>query len=304
MKRYALLLIAFIILLGAMMLSGCVISAKAPEESAPDTPKYNTIELSEGLIDSINKYLGKKYSEINIQAATLSSHMEKIDKGIVRPLHVEIDPDEYYYACAYFDIPEDHKCGEHWGRCCREKYIWVGFEKEEDIPEYYNGVKFREAFQVNKTLFCRNIIDANNTTKFEFVNIYKPEFKDGFNVAPKKQVDGTFIYLNFKYLDTSLNTSDDDVVYCANRHFRYYHIPCVNLEGEYYVKEFGGQTKDSTLTDISGLWDLENSWGEFYSHLKGIMIHSEDLAQCTINENGIIAHYYLCKVDDFAKIFE
>ena len=40
---------------------------------------------------------------------------------------------------------------------CYDSYIWVGFESEEDIPEYYKGEKLLTAFQINTQVSCKNL---------------------------------------------------------------------------------------------------------------------------------------------------
>ncbi len=281
-RYHLILLLALTILLNTIILSGCVIGAKEPEEGVPDIPKYNTIELSGDLIKKIEKYMELLNSKVEVGSNEIRFTIGKIING-EQPLHVEFDPKNYYYACAYLktaDVEETHHSPHSY--CCSDKYIWVGFLNETDIPEYYGEAKFENAFQINKTTFCKDILSIDNAVpKVEYIQPYEPVFDNGFNTVPSKELNISFIYLN---------DSDCDTLYYVYDRRVDEHISskqsCVLIDGEYYIQYY-----------VSSLGSdyLKYHFGDCYEYLSSVMITD------TYDEKE--SPFIMFKIEDFVKIF-
>ena len=322
-KYHLLLLIVFALMINSVMLAGCRVNAATPPKNAPidgerkDAPTeisepveaYNTIELSVDLINSIKDFLYSLNLDVSIVDITLADKFDMIKNG-AQPLHVKFDPTEYYYVCAYFDghCRWEDKCdsvkcdSEHCEiekatYCCHDEYVWVGFGNEKDIPEYYNGGRLIAAFQVNKTLFNRDLLsEKSQVPKFEYYQMYQPTFIDGFNVADPIHFEETFIYLN---------VSEADTVYYGYDRYRdklnWEKMSCVEIDGEFYLKhQLAVLYKNGTYSNI-GEQSLRARYKDYYDYLISVMIADK---YSETYESGNIGYYGLFKLEDIAKMFK
>ena len=319
-KYHLLLLIVFALMINSVMLTGCRVNAATPPKNAPidgerkdalteisePVEAYNTIELSVDLINSIKDFLYSLNLDVSIVDITLADKFDMIKNG-AQPLHVKFDPTEYYYVCAYFDghcrwedkCDSEHCETEKATYCCHDEYVWVGFDSEKDIPEYYNDGRLVAAFQVNKTLFNRDLLsDEGQVPKFEHYQMYQPTFVDGFNVAAPIHFEETFIYLNVSGADT--------VYYGYDRYrdkLNWEKVSCVEIDGEYYYKkQLSVLYQDGRYSSYSGEDSvLRSIFKNYYDYLMNVMI-TDDYSEISVNGNT--CYYGLIRLEDIAKIFK
>lgn len=215
---------------------------------ASDTPtEPQVLDNESELIKTLIKYLQELHVCKDMYFLSLSEKIDSI-KGGAEPLYVGFDSSSYYYVCGYsnnaFACLEKEYCSvtneprskTSWSDYCHAiTYTWVRFEKESEIPEYYNGENFVAGFQLNRSLGVTNILSVEaNVPNIERFMRYQPEFKDGMNVKPSTVIkDEFFIFLNSSDKDNiyhSLETlSDHDNIT----------IPCVQIEDRYYIYTYG-----------------------------------------------------------------
>lgn len=256
--------------------------------SQSNDPKI--IGLEENLIIEIADYLKKLYVEYDMPEDSFAIKINKIKKDGAQPLHVKFDPNNYYYACAYYNPTHENPDYEKFDFCCVNDYTWVKFDTADQITDQYQGLAFVCAFQVNRTAFCHDIgLTGGISTDMEHYAQYKPQFVNGSNVADAAVFDECFIYLN---------SSDLKTVYCTVD--RQYHnqiaMPCMEFDGQYYVPYYM-HTKyaDGTI----GESDLEWHFGEYYEYVMSIMLTDKYTEQ---NRNGDTHYYGLISVEEIAKI--
>ncbi len=149
---------------------------------------------------------------------------ERVKRG-AQPLHIEFDPDDYYYMCCYYNVtheyPEDLNC-------CVDKYTWVKFEDSNDIVEIYNGEKFIAAFQINKAVFVRDIsLHASAVPEVEYFKIFDAQFENGYNISENIYFDRTILYAY---------SSKQSIVFCYKPFIEYGEtVSCEKRQGEYYI---------------------------------------------------------------------
>lgn len=257
-----------------------------PEQNMPEENASEENGLTESLILSLTEYLQNLYAEYEMPEKSFANKIGEI-KTLHSSLHVKFDSSKYYYACAYYPSTHEHETKMY---CCAADYTWVRFNDERDIQEYDNDALFVVAFQINMQSFARNI-SSNITTnqKIEHYQIYKPIFKDGFNIAPSIVFDSSFIYLNKK--------PEDHVIYHtmdANDH-DWLTIPCIELEDQYYlIFPLYTEYTDGYRSEVN----LVQEFGEYYDDLLNIMVRDRH-NMC--DEKGRTTYYGLFSIDDFAN---
>jgi len=268
MKRYALLLIAFVLILNLLMLFGCNMNegatsdngekVEAPGESPSDESKYNTIELSKELIEELNAHLSPIYRRFSPAPNDLVIRLDKIKNGS-QALLTEFDSKNYYFACAYLEPTDGHKEYRH-SYCCKDKYIWVGFLNEREIPEYYNGAEFIVAYQVNKTTFCKDIMPSDRAVpEVEYFQRYEPVFDYYHNVASPIEFSSSYVYLN---------DSNKSTVYYGYDEFldkyNYNKMPCIIVDNEHYIWH--------RVYSLNPDYLKKYDFGYMYDYLSSVMI--------------------------------
>ena len=211
-------------------------------------------------------------------------------------MHVAFDPSNYYFVCGYYNSPSEY--GDV-GYQKSKEYTWVGYERESEIQEYYDDMRWAVVFQINKALTITDILSNEATVpNMEHFQIYEPTFENGKNVGAHVDFNETFIYLNYPncYLNSfSQNTST--MYYSTSI---YYHsmntIPCINLDGEYYLRFYlytiytdGHRGEEESYV---------NAFGEYYDVLTAIM--EKDKYSIT-KENGRTSFYGVISFDDFVN---
>lgn len=305
------------LLIGALLvlpLSGCLADNKQDEGTTPNnttentTPEVTTPENTEPdynpgpdqptdsnaeLIEVLVTYLEQYLMQYDLMGR---SSFEKIDdiKGGIQPLHVVFDPNDYYYMCGYYTPTHEY---EEYMYCCARGYTWAKYEKETDIPAFYETKPCMVIFQINKSLGVTNILSATaNVPQMQHFQIYQPTFENGFNVAEPITFDQNFLYLDYPNLE--LNGFIDNTIYYSTDF--YYHdlcsLPCIRLDSQDYLSFFLYSTNaDGTARESA---DYTYDFGEYYDILMGKM--QKEKYNFT-NDSGINLFYGIIPLDDFAN---
>ena len=319
MKRFILFLLVGALLL--LPLSGCFAGNKQNEGTTPNnttentTPEATTPEVTtppendqkdppmvEGelnkdseLIVTLVNYLKQCSYEYLIITLSLSSKINQIQDG-AQPLHVAFDPNSYYYVCGYYNVTHEYREPYHY--CCASEYIWVGYENEAEIQEYYNDVPCIVAFQLNRALTVTDILSGEPANDMEHFQIYKPTFENGVNTAPAITIDDTYIYLN------NVNERfDEDIIYHSKSW--YYHsnatISCICLDGEYYLPFYLATLEDGETFDAQKALSTDqitHTLGEYYDEIISVM-DTERYSVAVTEEYTY--RYGVVSIDDFVN---
>ncbi|MBQ9121693.1 MAG: hypothetical protein IJY12_04985 [Clostridia bacterium] len=287
--------IVSIILLCCLILlcfSGC--STDGKDHTTPAIIE-GELDKSSDLVVTLIAYLEQYLVDYDLIGRSFFQKVDDIKSGI-QPLHVAFDPSNYYFVCGYYNSVQEHN---EFGYCCAKDYTWVGYKNVAEIQEYYKDMKWAVVFQINKALTITDILSSKSAVpNIEHFQIYKPTFENGVNIGSPLVFNGTFIYLNYPncYLNRfSQNT--DTMYYCKSI---YYHpmntIPCVCLDGEYYLSFHlytvysDGQRNESN--------DYAYSFGQYYDTLMNIM--EKDKYNLT-DEYGRTSFYGTISFDDFVN---
>lgn len=222
---------------------------------------------------------------------SFSIKLDEIKKYDKQPMLVKFDPDNYYYACAYFNPA--HEYNEHLcGYACVNEYIWVKFASAAEILESYDGLAFVCAFQINKAVFCRDIRALGPSETVEHYQKFIPEFVEGLNVAAPPVFDQSFIYLNSSNYQTVYHSVD-----------LYNHdwitLECVEIEGQSYIPFFlrteyaNGACKDND--------SLAEELGVYYDEIMRSLI----MDRYSVHETwGGTTYYGLLAADDLLTFLD
>ena len=178
-------------------------------------------EKENALISVLTEYLVNMH--YSIYPGEITPFDERVKRG-AQPLHIEFDPDDYYYMCCYYNVtheyPEDLNC-------CVDKYTWVKFEDSNDIVEIYNGEKFIAAYQINKAAFVRDISFNAAVPEVEYFQIFDAQFDNGYNISESIYFNRTILYAY---------SSKQSVLFCYKPFFEYGKtVFCEKRQGEYYI---------------------------------------------------------------------
>ena len=266
-------------------LAGCV----NPEIDTPengDQPLIEELGQDDELVEALIDYLKSDLRRGDIGDSSTYLKIHRIRVGIYQPILVEFNNEDCYFVSAYYD--EEHR--EVGTYCCASDYTWVRYKSADLIKEYYNDEKNVVSFQINTAVFADDILtDENDKITAEHFKIYKPEFVNGINSRSADLFEETFIYLNkvrgeHVYFSTAILGND------------LFTIPCINLDGRYYITD--------ALYDIrpSGErydYQIADDWGEYYNDVIKIMVndgYNETLS------NGLVRYYGLIDIADFSGL--
>lgn len=270
------------------------ISVESEENNLPDAEIENNIGVllsKENNIDMFSSFYVhfdelRSYGYAAPVENSFESKMQKI-KGGDRPLLAVFDPSSYYYVCAYFEVPEGHVEIGTMAYCCVEKYTWVMFEKEDEILEFYNGIPFLLAFQINRAAFVDDVLNDNyKVPQMQYFQEYKPEFMNGINKNKQIYFDEAILYLNHYDKDNIYFTPP---VISPECNF----FPCVKHDGEYYVSVYIQTINPDGKVYLN---DLTANFGFYYDDLMELMLPERQGVKDT---NGSIRYYGLISAYDF-----
>ena len=261
-----------------------------PEQPhGPDHPTDPNAELIEVLVIYLEQYL----TQYDLKGKSL---FEKIDdiKGGIQPLHVVFNPNDYYYMCGYYTPTHEY---EEYMYCCARGYTWAKYEKETDIPEFYDSQPCMVVFQINKSLSVTDILsNTADVPAMQHFQIYQPIFENGFNVAEPITFDQSFLYLD--YPNCELNGFIDNTIYYSTDF--YYHprstIPCVRLSNQDYLPFFLYSTKaDGTIRETA---DYTYDFGGYYDTLINVVEKEKYSVTDDLNRTTF---YGVIAIEDFVN---
>lgn len=307
-------IISFVLLCAILLMcfSGCSISngPNGEKESRQgDTTEVNDgknnavpvivegeLDKNSDLVATLLIYLEQYLTQYNIRGRSFAEQIDHIENGI-QPILVAFDPADYYFVCGYYDPPADHY---EFGYCCADNYTWVGYRSVAEIREYYKGMKWAVAFQINRALTVTDITaSVKKVPNMEHFQLFKPTFEDGVNVSEAAMFDETFIYLNYPDCDLNGASQNPSTMYYCNS--IYYHsmntIPCVCLDGKYYLSFYMYTVyKDGTRGEES---DRTYDFGEYYDPLMSMM---EREKYNIVTKNGNTSFFATISLESFVDI--
>ena len=244
--------------------------------------------LSKNLISSIGTYMFEQTAFISPAPTSFAIKLYQIDEYELQPLLINFNADDYYYACAYYTPTHEHPESESHHFCCADQYIWVRYDSPEQIAEQHDGMNLVCAFQINQTLYCKDIGHEGGLSKdLSYFHRYTPVFENGFNVAPCIEFDQTFIYLN----DSNLETAYHSTELFDHRHKSF---ECVELDGQLYVPLYLYTEKaDGTKSNTA---DLAQELDSYYDRVMSVMVTGR--YSVYNDKNGSIKYYGLIPLED------
>ena len=293
-----------VLLLGALLLlcfSGCTTPTDpqggTETDPATDPVVGEELENESDLVSTLSIYLQQLHMDYDMPSKALFEQIGDV-KGGIQPLHVAFDPDSYYYVCGYYNVPEGHSENQY---CCAQTdYTWVVYENAEDVKEYHNGLKWIALFQVNRALTVTDLLpgerEVPSMEHFDF--IFRPTFENGVYTGTPETYDKTYIYLNYPNAALNRHSQSTSTLYYTDS--IYYHtlytIPCVALEGEYYLS-FGSHTlyADGSRGNEA---DYTYDFGRFYTVLMGMM---EKVKYTKPGNDGATYVYNAIPLEDFVN---
>ncbi len=278
-----------------------------PPVTPPVTPPEEPIEIVRGapfalnddLVAYLTHYLKYFYTsfEPTLFSRTMEGNLDAIKNDGERAIFGTFDPDVYSFACAYYQSNDGHKESHY---CCRDYYTWVGFAKETDISELYNGDKLVAAFQINEAVSCDELTaEGEDSFRFGYYQPYTSKFKDGYNTEscyPTPLQDG-LVHI------TSSTTKN--VYFC--RYDAYWFdraTDCVAIDGQYYLKLY--QRKESWDAQTVVAEDWERKFGVYYELLTDMMLDNQ-LSEPEGTEDGHYSYMYyysLIDIENFTSLIK
>ena len=247
----------------------------------PETTGTELFAEDSELVKALMKYLDELLWDFELPETSIAIKIDGIKNG-KQPLHVEYKPSDCYFVCAYYD-------GDDGDYVHKNEYTWIKFEGTNEIKEYYSGKKIVVAFQINSPSLVADIRNgAESVPNVEHFKVYEPEFDGGMNTKTHDEFERTLIYLN---------SSDKSDVYVSesNAYHELYVLPCVYLDGQYYITVYlntiaaGGEQSSADLK-----WEL----GGYYDALTEIMI----MGKYSVTDNRGTTHFFgLLELGEFAR---
>ena len=243
------------------------------------------VDKDSDLIVALLAFLEELRWDINWAHMSFADKIDSIKEG-AQPLHVALDPNDYYFVCAY-NSPDSEETKY-------EECTWIRYRDETAIQEYYNGGKLAEAFQINRSFSVIDILSGDTTPNVEHFQTYDLVFENGVNVAPSLIVNGTFICVNgFRYL----NVANDKTIYhyWGNR-FNLATIDCVRLENQYYLsfQEYVIYADGHRASEVDYTYHLN----KYYDALINV-VEKEKYSVTTDKGNTIF--YGVISIEDFVN---
>ena len=275
-------ILSFLLLFALLLLS---LSACADSDDGHGKPTVLGEESSE-LISALSEHLQSLLISYSMTEVILANQIDKIKNG-AQPLLVTFDPSEFYYVCGYYKGTNEDETSFYRNA---SDYVWLRYEKAEDIRETYRGRTCIAAFQLNPASTVTDIrSDSARVPVFEHFTMIRPEFSGGYNTATFDVFDDTFIYLKPK---------EKGAVYTASTHFDSWNTwVYVTLEGERFIPVSLYQIRSTGERDD---YDLEKEFGKYYDALMSIMITDRYSAPFGID----MMYYGLFSIEDFAEILK
>ena len=263
-----------------------------PENNQDDPPTVGEVLNPKTLlVYTLAEYWDNYFASVDTRSTSLPTKFDRI-KTEKQALHVFFDPSNYYYVCGYYNPTHSH----NERNCCVWEYNWVKYESETEILEYYDDMKCRVVFQINKEASATDIVSGEKVTaNVEYFQLYTPVFVDGINTAACTLFENNFIYLHSP--DSGILYDNYDNFYIRIHDNRT--LPHVYFEGEYYISIYLNTVRPNQAFNIEETLSLRrSSFGEYYDKIIDVMDIEKYSVLC---ENGDVKYYGLVSFEDFAN---
>ena len=240
---------------------------------------------SDELIATLVDYLHSFLTSYDMPDTSLAIKIDDIKDG-KQPLLLEFDPSDFYYVCGYYKGTPENESPEYRHT---SDYLWLRYEKAEDIREKYRGRTCIAAFRINPAAKVSDIRSENaKVPTFEHFAMFDPSFKNGYHTGETVGFNERFIYLNA--------ASDKKTVYYTTSAYNHnwITIPCIKLDGELYIETPIYRIRSDGERQNS---DLEWEFGKYYDTLMRIMI--TDKYSVTLEQGT--RYYGLFLINEFVE---
>ena len=273
--------IKWVVIAACLSLLVTTVFAAASDNNQPyKKPDEKGTELvaEDALVIALVEYLNELEVDHDMPAITTADKMDAIRDG-QQALHVAFDPSKPYFVCAYSADGQQSS-----------EYTWLKYANVDDITKEYEDLQMALAFQVNPSLFVKDIMTENATVPtMEHFQPYEPQFNEGVNTNAADTVDETFIYLN---------SSEENAVYYSTTAYdhEWVTVPCRYLDNEYYfVREAHKKFPDGFILDLD-----DKDLGSYEYSISTIT----NLHEGITNADETITYLGLVTVDWFADVIE
>ena len=273
-------ILSFLLLFALLLLS---LSACADSDDGHGKPTVLGEESSE-LISALSDHLQSLLISYSMTEVSLANQIDKIKNG-AQPLLVTFDPSEFYYVCGYYKGTNEDESSFYRNA---SDYVWLRYEKAEDIRETYRGRTCIAAFQLNPASSVADIRPEKEVPPaFEHFAMVNPVFEKGYNTEIFDGFDEPFIYLN--------SGDKSRVYYTTIRNLREFRtFDCIRLDGQLFIPVILYHINSDGKRDDR---NLEREFDEYYDTLMDIMI----TGKYTETYAGSVIYYGLFSIEDFAE---
>ena len=249
--------------------------AGLPPFEEPVVNNGTELKSDDALVVALVEYLNELEVDHDMPAITTADKMDAIRDG-QQALHVAFDPSKPYFVCAY--SADGQQSGE---------YTWLKYANVGDITKEYEDLQMALAFQINPSLFVKDIMTEDATVPtMEHFQPYEPQFNEGLNTKAADTFDETFIYLN---------SSEENAVYYSTTAYdhEWVTVPCTYYKDQYYVsRPCYTLSPDGKRVEIDTYADLR----EHYIAIETKTPEYKEVA----NEDGVITGFGLTEIESFA----
>ena len=244
-----------------------------PPFEEPVVNNGTELKSDDALVVALVEYLNELEVDHDMPAITTADKMDAIRDG-QQALHVAFDSSKPYFVCAY--SADGQQSGE---------YTWLKYANVGDITKEYEDLQMALAFQINPSLFVKDIMTEDATVPtMEHFQPYEPQFNEGLNTKAADTFDETFIYLN---------SSEGDKVYHSTTAYDHdwVSVPCRYFKDEYYVSiPYWIVHSDGSIVRI---------YEDLREHFRAVVSAKKDSTE-VVNEDGTITKVGLAPIEDFA----
>ena len=274
------------------VLGGNTDSGNTNEDTEKEQPTYNTIEVSDEVIQMCVDTLYYASAAGDGAYEPICLKIKGVATGWYNATQVSVDPDDFYFICAYFDDP--YPPLNKYFPFHIKQYTWVAFDSPYDIPQYYNGIEFVRAVQINRASQCVDFLSGEDSDiTVEHCQRFYPSFSNGFNTADALICEESYVYLSSCY---PYPKDKKTYYYTAYTPFREnLIIPFMTVEGETYLMTFvGNEWPDGDYTDYKTPF-----FGEYYDYLMNVMVSEYEEHD---KKTGHISFHALFEPEDIKKL--
>ena len=250
----------------------------------------NELDKNSNLIVTLTDYLQQHGGTVHPVPIPFASKINDIKQG-AQPLHIVFNSENYYYVCAYHNSPKDlyHPYAE--------EYVWLKYENEVEIQEYYNEQRCQITFQINRAFSVTDILSSETVVPtVEYFQVYTPTFENGVNTKKSATFDKILVYPNKNNGNILLLNYNDTNEYTS--------ISCIMLDDQWYIPFRLDTLKAGEAFNAQEMLSGEYmifDFGEYYEEIVSVI----DTEKYRVDAgDDRIAYYGVISFEDFVKIVE